>query len=265
MYLDHWGLARSPFADGLAPPLFYEGESQTEAAARLRFVVRHARRLALLAGVRGVGKSLLLRRFAGQMRREGRSVAVANLAGVSMRELLWQLAAQFSLGPQPADDAVGLFRCLSAYGESLRWSSDGATIFLDDADQAGPDVRTQLVRLLLGDAARFTLVLSADPADLSRLGGQLLDATDLRIDLEPWSEAETIGYLQHGLLEAGCDRPVFDDEALSALALHSGGVPRQVNRLADHALIVAAAEELESVTAATVEAAQDAVNWVAMA
>jgi general secretion pathway protein A len=265
MYLEHWGLSRSPFAEGLARPLFYEGESQSEAEARLRFVVRQARRLAVLVGARGVGKSLLMRQFADELRREGRSVALVPLAGLSVRELFWQVAAQLSLGPRPGEDAIALFRRLAALGDSLRWESRTATLLFDEADQAGADVRAQLVRLLHlgGDLPRITLVVSAIPAGVVRLAAEVLDATDLRIELEPWSEGETVGYVQHALLEAGCDRPAFDDAALAAVATLSGGVPRQVNRLADHALLIAAGEGLEAVNAATIDAAHDALNWVA--
>jgi type II secretory pathway predicted ATPase ExeA len=267
MYLAHWGLERSPFAPGLAAPLYYEGEGQAEAAARLRFVVRNGRRLALVVGVRGVGKSLLVRRFAEECRREGRAAAALGVAGLSVREFMWQLAAQFSLGPQPTDDAVGLFGRVAAHAESLRWQRDPATILLDDADQAGPDVQTQLLRLLAlgGEHSRLTLVLSTAPAETWRLGRELLDAADLRVDVDPWSEAETTGYIQHALIEAGCDRPAFDDEALSVLFTLTEGVPRQVNRLADHSLLGAAAEGAQSVDAGMIEAAHDALNWAAPA
>ena len=45
----------------------------------------------------------------------------------------------------------------------------------------------------------------------------------------------------------------------------SGGVPRHVNRLADHALLAAAAAGLEVVDAATIEQAHDALSWLATA
>jgi type II secretory pathway predicted ATPase ExeA len=181
--------------------------------------------------------------------------------------LMWQLNAQFSLGPQPTDEAVALFRRIAAYAETLRWQRDVATIFLDDADQAGPDVQTQLLRLLAlgGDHSRLSFVLSTTPTDAWRLGRELLDAADLRIDLDPWSESETIGYVQHALIEAGCDRPAFDDEALSVLFTLTEGVPRQVNRLADHALLGAAAEGSQTVDAAMIEAAHETLNWAAPA
>jgi general secretion pathway protein A len=269
MYLEHWGLERSPFAPSAAQPFYYEGESQAEAAARLRFVARQGRRLALLAGMRGTGKSLTLARFAQECRREGRGVVAVGLAGLTVRELLWHITAQLALGPRPGEDAVALFRRFAGCVETPAAASanSGTLLLLDDADQAGPDVRSQIVRLLNigGGRSCLTLILAAGTDGITRLGGELLDATDLCIDLEPWSDEDAIGYIQHALLEAGCDRPAFDDEALAVLATLSGGVPRHVNRLADHALLAAAAAGLEAVDAGTIEATHDALSWLATA
>jgi len=263
MYHAHWGLSRSPFAGG-GTPVFYDGESQAEALARLRYVAEN-RRHALLLGERGVGKSLLMRRVVEQRRREGRDGVAIGLAGISSRELLWQIAAGLSLGPRPDDEPVRLFRQLGDYAAAGARKST-ALVLLDDADQAGPDVRTTLLRLLsLGSETPWvTLVLIANTKRFARLGEELLDALDLRIELEPWSEADMIGYVQHALVEAGGDRPVFEDEALSAMYALTDGVPRKVNRLADHALLGAAADEHEMVDAAMMEAAHDALSWAAV-
>lgn len=264
MYLKHWGLERSPFANASEAGVFYEGDSLSEAQARLRFVVGQVQRVAILVGMRGVGKSLAARRFAARCRREGRPVATAGLAGLSPRELLWQIAAQWSLAPRPTEDAIALFRRIAEFSATARLRNASALLLLDDAEQAGPDVRAQLLRLLAlgGGSPWLTLVLTSSPEAVGRIGEELLDAVDLRIDLEPWSESETVGYVQHALVEAGCERPAFADEALSALFHLSDGVPRRVNRLADQSLLGAAAEGLEQVTAAVVEAAHDAVGWM---
>jgi type II secretory pathway predicted ATPase ExeA len=63
------------------------------------------------------------------------------------------------------------------------------------------------------------------------------------------------------LVEAGADRPIFEDEALAALYALTDGIPRRVNRLADHALLGAAADGHDMVDAAMVESAHDAVSW----
>jgi general secretion pathway protein A len=263
MYHAHWGLTRSPFASGGTPHLF-EGESQAEALARLRYVAEN-RRHALLLGERGVGKSLLARHFVDQRRREGRDGVIIGLAGLSSRELLWQVAAGLSLGPHPADDATRLFRQLGDYAATVASRGTTSLVLLDDADQMGADVRITLLRLLSlgGETPWMTLVLLANARRFERLGEELLDAIDLRIELDPWSEADMIGYVQHALVEAGGDRPVFEDEALSAMFALTDGIPRKVNRLADHALLGAAAENHEMVDAAMIEAAHDALSWAA--
>ncbi len=263
MYHAYWGLTRSPFAGG-GIAQFFEGESQTEALARLRYAAEHGRH-ALLLGEGGVGKSATIRHFAEQRRREGRGVVAMGLVGLTARELLWQIASGLRLAPRPDDDAVRLFRRLSDYSAACDWRKSMALILLDDADQAGADVRTQLLRLLSigGGAPWMTLVMSAAVRNSQRLGEELLDATDMRIDLEPWSEADMTGYVQHALVEAGGDRPVFEDEALAAMYALTDGIPRKVNRLADHALLGAAGEEREMVDAAMIEAAHDAISWAA--
>jgi general secretion pathway protein A len=264
MYHAHWGLSRSPFAGGEAP-LFYRGESQAEALARLRYVVGQ-RRHAVLVGERGVGKSLLLQQFAAERRPHESATAVINVAGLSPRELLWHIAAGISISPRLEDESVRLFRRLEDFAAAASWRTSPAVLLLDDADQAGADVRLQLVRLLsLGQASCrwLTLVLSTTPRGTQRLGEDLLEAIDLRIELEPWTEGDMIGYLQHALIEAGGDRPIFDDEALSAMHGLTGGIARKVNRLADHALLGAAAEGREMVDAAMIESAYDALSWTA--
>jgi type II secretory pathway predicted ATPase ExeA len=263
MYHAHWGLARSPFASG-GTPLFFEGESQAESLARLRYVAQY-RRHAVLLGARGVGKSQLARHFAEVQRREGRIVVSACLTGLNSRELLWQTAAGLMIAPRPDDDVVKLFRRLADYASAAQWLSNGVTMLLDDADQAGADVGACLMRLLTlnSSAPWLTLMMVAGPQSVRRLGAELLDAVDLRIDVEPWSEADTIGYIQHALVEAGAERPVFEDEALGALYALTDGMPRQVNRLADHAMLGAAADGQEMVDAAMVEAAHDALGWAA--
>ncbi|MCC6494525.1 MAG: AAA family ATPase [Pirellulales bacterium] len=265
MFYAHWGLMHSPFLGGDAL-LFYPGESQNEALARLRFVAEQ-RRHAVLVGQPGVGKSLLLARFANERLRLGRRAAQASAAAGSPREILWRIAAGLSLAPRPEDDVLRLLRRLD--DAAVDGEAPGAVLLLDDADQAGPDVRSQLYRLIGGlgggENPWLSFVLAATPANCFRLGDELLGLVDLRIDLEPWSQHDMSGYVQHALVEAGGDRPLFDGEALSALYALTDGVPRKVNRLADHALLGAAAEGLEMVDAAMIEAAHDALSWSAAA
>jgi type II secretory pathway predicted ATPase ExeA len=137
-------------------------------------------------------------------------------------------------------------------------------LLVDEAGQAGPDLVTQLVRLGRLDpapSARWSIVLAAEPAQAARWNESLRSLVDLRIDLVPWSSEDTIGYVQTALVEAGRLEPLFDDAALAALYDLTGGVARQVARLADFALLAGAAAKLDSIDVATIEAAHDEIAW----
>jgi general secretion pathway protein A len=118
-------------------------------------------------------------------------------------------------------------------------------------------------RLLRTEAANggwLTMIASANTAQLGRLGKGVLELVDLRIDLAPWDELDTIGYLQLALFEAGAERPLFDDQAMTELHRAAAGVPRGVNRLAEFALLAGAEHSQEIVDASAVEAAGAAIN-----
>ena len=68
MFESHWGLRESPFRDLADPRYFYCSPTHDEALARLQFLVRNHRRLGLLLGTPGSGKTLLLGVFGRQMR-----------------------------------------------------------------------------------------------------------------------------------------------------------------------------------------------------
>ena len=263
MYQSPWGLEKTPFPSGLAPSLFYEGAGQRESLARMRFLVDQSRRLGLVLGEPGLGKSLLLEVFARECRQKGRAVAQVDLLGLSSREFIWQLGIELQAPVRMEDDLVRLGRQLIDRIRGNQRQELTTVLLLDNADQAGHDLLTHLFRLANFDAAGsggLTLVLAANRARADRLGSSLLDLVDLRIDLQPWDELDTTGYLQLALVEAGSERPLFEDLALSEMHRLAEGVPRRVNRLADYALLAGSSSGQAMVGAATVQSAHDAMQ-----
>lgn len=262
MYLTHWGLERPPFPSGLDLQLFYEGASQREAFARLRFLLAHRRRLGVVLGEKGMGRSLLLRAFAEQCRGAGHAVGQLNSLGLSSREFFWQLGNELHAAVRVEDNMLRLFRQLSDLLQNNALHGKQTVLVLDDLDQAGPDLLNQVQRLLRTEAAYngwLTVVASVPSQQLSRLGKGALELVDLRIELEPWDELDTIGYLQMALVEAGAQQPLFDDQAMAAIQRASGGVPRVVNRIAEFALLEGASRSLTIVDESTVQLASEAV------
>jgi type II secretory pathway predicted ATPase ExeA len=256
MYQSHWGLDEAPFRTDLDPRFFYQGPTHDEALARLQFLVEQRRRLGLLLGEHGSGKSLLLLVFAREIRRLGLPVAYLNLLGVEPGEFPAMLAAHLGLNSPRGTPFHLLWRQIDDRLAEYRYQRLRSVVLLDDADQAKPDVLAQVSRLAQlhqGPDSPLTLVLAARPEQVGQLGDALLERVELRIDLGPWDESDTENYLRTSLCRAGRKSDVFAPAAIARLHVLSGGVPRRVTQLADLALLAGAGRRLQEIDAETVE------------
>jgi type II secretory pathway predicted ATPase ExeA len=97
MYQKHWDLTGQPFPSRVGAAQFFESPTHEEALARLQFLVEQHRRIGLLLGASGSGKSLLLKLFAQALATTGRQVVRVNLLGLDCHELTRQLASQLEV------------------------------------------------------------------------------------------------------------------------------------------------------------------------
>ena len=262
MYLQHWGLDRSPFATHREAP--YPTDSLSEAAARADYLVAEQRRIGVLLGDRGWGKTTTLGVVEGEQRAKGVAVARIDSVGLTARELLWRVAQGLGASPDGADMPMQLWRRIEDQLAQNRWQERASLLLVDDVDELGPDAEQTLVRLArleLDAQARWTLLLATSSKSLSRLGQSLLHLIDLRVDLSPWSIDDTIGYIQASLVDAGRMEPVFTDEGLTQLQELTAGVPRHVVRLADFALLAGASQQAHQVDAIMIEQAFNETKW----
>jgi general secretion pathway protein A len=262
--LVHWGLSRWPFRGTPAVDQLYPTAGLTEALARIDYLVEGRRRAGVLMGESGVGKSLTLKAAARQLERQGRAVVHVDATAVSARELTWLVACGLGAAPREDAEVARLWRLISDRVAENRLQRTHTVLIVDEAGHAGPDVVSQLVRLARIDPsaeARWTIVLAAEPEQAARWNVTLRDLVDLRIDLMAWSMEDTIGYVQMSLLEAGRMEPLFEDDALSVLHQLTQGVPRQVMRLADFALLAGAVAGRTTIDAVTIEAAHEELSW----
>jgi type II secretory pathway predicted ATPase ExeA len=260
MHHEHWGLREAPFDPHQHPRWFYSNPVHDEALARLHYLLESRRRLGLLLGESGCGKSLVLRMLAHQLRSTSAQVAMIGLWAVEPDEMLEKLALAWGLDPAPGESCARLWRRLNDRLAEHRLQRLASVILLDDADRAPPATHTQIERLVqcdtVGDGG-LTIVLSAQRDYAHRISHRLLELGDLRIDIGPWSLADTQGYVAHVLRQGGRSRPAFDGQALKRLHELAGGVPRQINQLGELSLVAGAGQQLELVDLHTVESVSD--------
>ena len=258
MYQAHWGLQESPFRGDLDPNSFYPSPTHEEALARLNFLVEQHHRVGLLIGPAGSGKSLLFEVFAQRLRRKGRSVAKLSLLDVEPGEMLWLLASQWGLTVAWPHSTAVLWRALSDRLIENRYQQLPTVVLLDDVDQASAPVLqhlNRLVRLEPSPQMRLTIVLAGRNEGMAKLGESLLGLVELRIDLEPWQQADTQQYVKSLLSQAGREKPVFAPRAVDRLHELAHGIPRRVSQLADLALLAGAGQNLDQINAGVVEEA----------
>lgn len=265
MYQSHWGLDETPFHTQFDPRFFYHSPTHEEALARLHFLVEYRRRLGLVIGPQGSGKSLLLDVFAVELRREGLPVARVNLLGVDRIEMLWLLATE--LGVNPSNEALPpmLWRSVTDRITEHRYQRVETVLLFDEADRATEEVLSQVSRLAQFDSspeARVTIVLAGCPERIPRLGTSLLERVELRIDVAPWEPTDTEGYVRASLERAGRKAPVFDLPAIERLHELAEGIPRRITQLADLALLAGAGRNLQQIDAETIESVYNELGVV---
>jgi type II secretory pathway predicted ATPase ExeA len=257
MYLDYWGLREKPFAGGRTPPAYIPSSTHEEALARLHFVVESQRRLGMLFGSPGSGKSFMLHVLARQLRRASTQAVAFSLQGLSPHEMLWALASRCGLHPDAATSCFELWRRVDDQLLANCRQEIATVVLLDDADSARRETLEQVVRLVRGEPScpnRLTVVLAGRLQRMASLGPQLLELAELRIDLAAWEFPDTENYVRSGLQRAGRKDPAFSTEALLRLHELSAGAVGRVALLADLALLAAAGGRLPVIDAHTVEA-----------
>ncbi|MCS7305015.1 MAG: AAA family ATPase [Thermoguttaceae bacterium] len=256
MKYSYWGLKGSPFGFGLDPKGFFLSGVHEEALARLEFLVHQRRRLGVLIGPAGCGKSLLLEVFAEKLRRAGQPVARICPAGAQCAELLCDLLIALGRLPKPRNPVSSLWQQV---GDRLREAcliGQSVVILCDQMESATQDI-WQTINRLLGYIDRpecAATVVLAGRSQMLRLGHELLSKIDLPIQLEPWELLDTQQYLQEALRRAGRIEPIFTPEGVQRLHELSGGIPRQINRLAELALLAGALEGFSQIGPEIIEA-----------
>lgn len=257
MYLAHWALHEAPFTPRLDPRTFYASPVHNEALARLHFLVEERRRLGLLLGEAGTGKSLLLSVLARELRATTPNVASVNLLGAETQGFLWGVAAALGANPSVHASQHELWRVVTDQIAAARYQQLATVLLLDDADRASRECQATILRLAHADLApeaRLTVVLASRLDTSHRLDRRLLELGDLRVDLLPWDEADTVAFINEALARVGRQEPVFEHGALKRLHELALGIPRHVCQLAELALVAGAGEHLRRIDAATVEA-----------
>ncbi len=272
MYTAYWNLRESPFLNVDNEALLYPSPQLQEGVARLYYLIDQERTAGMLTGPYGVGKTFLLSCLVRRSKSLNlpliRFDAIPDGSLPMARHILQRLEIK---GDTPTlADALMLMRtrCM----ETERRPLSRHILLIDEAQYLTEKDGLYLVHFLCnlmietpkGHKNLFTTILSGTPqlAESIRNYESLQRRVQLSWALKPLDERQTIEYVQHHMRSAGGDIWSFSLEALKAIHVYAGGVPRNINNLCDTALMLGFASRASSITPELVQLAAADTNML---
>ena len=262
MYESFFGLRRRPFPAAADTQSYQPLGSIENARQTLARVIARAEGVGVILGPAGTGKTLLCRLLAGELAGQFHVALLAGGRLATRRALLQALSHALNLPYRGL--AAGELR-LALIDRLSGPAADGRPLVAIADNAHGLPARLldelcMLTDLASGGQSLVRLILSGSTSLDERLTHARLDSLNQRIAargvLEPLGAHETAQYIRQQVAQAGVEpSSAFDDAALDAAYRAADGVPRLINQVCDHALILAMLEQVRPVTAALVQEA----------
>jgi general secretion pathway protein A len=261
MFLQYYGLTEQPFGVTADPRFFYHSRNHEEALASLLYGIENDLGFTAVVAEPGLGKTTLLFHVLESFRHSAMSAFLFEAQGGSTG-LLRCLLKELNVTPEDKDPVT----LQEQFREVLVGASRAGRrviVILDEAQNLEPPV-LEAVRLLSNFESRraklLHIILAGQPPLAEVLArpdmAQLQQRLSATCWLQPLGEGDTAQYVRHRLRVAGhSGESLFTDDALRAVAMYSGGVPRKINRICFNSLSLACALEEKRVTGAVVEKA----------
>jgi len=265
MYMPFFELRREPFGKDVDVKDLFVSEDLTEAESRLKYIT-DTRGIFLLIGEPGSGKTVAVRRFVEKLGSTLYKTCYLSLTTLTVNDFFSALVSM--LGEQPRYRKIDMFRQIQDAVSDLYYSQKITPVIIVDeihmASVAILDDLRMIFNFKMDAADPYILVLSGQTAIRNKLVINaclpLKQRIRLKYSMQGLTESETTQYIGHRMRSAGAADDVFMPEALAAIHSASNGFPRNINNLATHCLMYAAAKGVRTIdTDAVYQASQELI------
>jgi general secretion pathway protein A len=261
MYLSFYGLKEKPFNTTPDPKFLFLTPGHREALAQLVYGVKEQKGFIALTGEVGTGKTTLIRALLQRLN-ENTAVAVIANAALPFDGILEYMLEDLGIAKGEQSVAQRLLTLNHFLIERQRAGQD-TLLVLDEAQNL--DARTlEHIRLLSNFESStqklLQILLAGQPELAARLRlpelHQLRQRIGLRCTIPRLTPAETRHYIRTRLRIAGArDLALFDEGAVTRISERAAGIPRVVNILCDHCLVIGYADQKRRIDRRIVEQA----------
>ncbi|WP_054031467.1 AAA family ATPase [Desulfatitalea tepidiphila] len=258
MYLDHYQLKTKPFQITADPKFLWLGEKHKEALATLRYGILDNRGFLLLTGEVGTGKTLLINRLISMLDMD---TAVATLPDPDLTSMDFYNILADGFKMNRTFDSKGAFLLhLRDFLHKSYADQKQVLLIIDESQRLNhrlmEDIRVlsnielqdrKLINIFFVGQQEFNTILTA-PQNRA-----LAQRITVRYHITPLEKKEVGEYVQHRLSVAGTTQKIFNASAIDGIYQFSGGIPRLINILCDHALLTGYARNAKTIDARIIE------------
>lgn len=251
MYNAFFGFKESPFSLSPDPGFLYRSAQHEEALANLIYGVQSRKGFIVLTGEVGTGKTTMLECLRDYLESQYIEFAFLFNSRVSVDQFFEMIAYDLDLRCNRTSKTEVLFALNQLL---IQQANEGRTavLIVDEAHNLEWDVLEEI--RMLGNLetpkkGKLLQVVMAGQPELDRKLDapnlrQLKQRIVLRCLLRPFSEEETVEYINTRLAKAGVsDGQIFPSEVMSEVHRRSQGIPRLINAICDNLLLTAFAME----------------------
>jgi general secretion pathway protein A len=260
MYLQHFGLDKSPFSLTPDPRFLFLTAKHREALAALLFAVTERKGFMVLTGDAGTGKTTLVRKLLLSIPVTCAQFSVIVNPALTRSELLESVLMDFGEHDIPTSKALrlALFKSLL-----LKAFNEGKTsvLVIDEAHLLTGDLidevrllsnfetsEQKLLQIILVGQNELTAVLQLESMR------QVKQRVAIRMHIDPLTAQEVKRYLQSRWARASAGQAFpFAEAAIDLVAQASAGIPRVVNVICDAALVNAYGSGIRAIGVTQIE------------
>src|SRR6266852_1025457 len=251
--LAFFGLQQKPFNPTPDPRFLYASPGHREGLAQLLYGVQEHKGFTLLTGEIGMGKTTLLRTLLSRLDGNTAPAFVFDTT-LPFEGLLEYILEDFGVA-KPGESHAQRLMALNNFLIERRRAGQNTVLILDEAQNLELRALEQ-IRLLSNFETHteklLQILLVGQPELLDTLVRpelrQLKQRISLRCRILPLTPEQTRDYIRTRLRIAGArDLGLFSDAAITRIAEHSGGIPRLINTLCDHCLLIGYADQIRRI------------------
>ncbi len=249
IYLSFYGLTREPFGPTPDPDFLFLTAGHREALAQLVYAIQERKGFMLLTAEVGTGKTTLLRALRRELD-DNTAVAYVSNSMLPFAAILEYMLEEFEIDKPGESHAQRLVTLQNFLVERHR-AGQNTVLILDEAQNLYPQTLEQirllsnfetttekLLQILL--VGQPELKMKLELPEMRQLGQRIA----MRATIPPLTRVGTRNYIRTRLRLAGCDDPnLFTAEALTRIAEYAGGIPRIINTICDHSLLIGYADQ----------------------